>query len=95
MTFEQVVTVICGAASLLGTITMGVLAFFIKRTLTQLEGADKKNASDIKDLEKQLNGLKSDLPLVYVLREDFIRAMNGVDHKLGQIITIVSNKNGG
>lgn len=95
MTLEQVATIICGVGSLLCTIIMGVLAFFIKRTLTQLENADKKNASDIKDLERQFNGLKSDLPLVYVLREDFIRAMNGVDYKLGQIISIVSNKNGG
>lgn len=90
MTFEQVVTVICGAASLLGTITMGVLAFFMKRTLTELENSDKKNEDDIKSLKQTVNDLKSDLPMVYVLREDFIRSMNGMEQKLGQIINILT-----
>lgn len=102
MTLEQVVSIVCTAITVLGTITMGVLAFFVKRTLTQLESADKKNASDIKELEREVNNLKSDLPLVYTLREDFIRSMNSVDasinhlgQKIDQAISIMTTKNGG
>ena len=40
---------------------------------TSLEEADKRNAEDIKALDKNLNDLKADLPLIYVTREDYIR----------------------
>ena len=51
----------------------------------------------MKDLSGQLNDLKSDLPLVYTLREDFIRSMNSVDHnisgldqKLDRVLNLIS-----
>lgn len=102
MTLEQVVAIICAAGSMICTIAVGALTFFLKRTLSALEEADRKNASDIKALEKELNGLKSDLPLVYTLREDFIRSMNSVDvsinnlsQKLDRAINIMTTKSGG
>ena len=51
-----------------------------------LEEADKRNAEDIKTLDKNLNDLKADLPLIYVTREDYIRVMNRVEDKLDQIL---------
>lgn len=95
MTLDQVIAIICAAFSIICTVVMGALAFFMKRTLSELENADKKNANDIKELEDKFNSLKSDMPLVYVLREDFIRSMNSVDHKLGQVINLLTNRNGG
>ena len=62
------------------------LTFFMKKTLTSLEEADKRNAEDIKALDKNLNDLKADLPLIYVTREDYIRVMNRVEDKLDQIL---------
>lgn len=82
----QIAEIICAAASLLSTIVVGALAFFIKKTLSGLEGADKKNAERIDKVEEKLNDLKADLPLVYVTREDYIRVMNRVEDKLDQII---------
>lgn len=82
----QIAEIICAAASLLSTIVVGALAFFIKKTLTSLESADKKNAERIDKVEEKLNDLKADLPLVYVTREDYIRVMNRVEDKLDQII---------
>lgn len=82
----QIAEIICAGASLLSTIVVGALAFFIKRTLTTLESADKKNAERIDKVEEKLNDLKADLPLVYVTREDYIRVMNRVEDKLDQII---------
>lgn len=94
MTIEQIAAIIGAVASLLCTVTVGALAFFIKRTLTSLEDSDKRNAAEIKEVDRrqteaikelsgQFNDLKSDMPLVYTLREDFIRSMNSVDHNLG------------
>ncbi len=108
MDVVQITAVIGAAASLLCTLVVGALAYFIKKTLVSLEDADKKNAADIreeerkreqdvKDLATQLNDLKSDMPLVYTLREDFIRSMNSVDHnisgldqKLDRVLNLIS-----
>ncbi len=82
----QIAEIISAGASLISTIVVGALAFFIKKTLSSLESADKKNAERIDKVEEKLNDLKADLPLVYVTREDYIRVMNRVEDKLDQII---------
>lgn len=109
MDVTQITAIIGTAASLLCTLVVGALAFFIKKTLVSLEDADKKNADDIraeatkreqelKELTEHFNDLKSDMPLVYTLREDFIRSMNSVDHnisgldqKLDQVLRLITS----
>lgn len=109
MTVIQITAVIGAAASLLCTLVVGALTYFIKKTLTAYEEADRKNAeairkeeerreADVKDLNGQINDLKADLPLVYTLREDFIRSMNSVDHnisgldqKLDRVLNLISS----
>lgn len=86
MDVSQITALIGAAASLLCTVVVGALTFFMKKTLASLEEADKRNAEDIKALDKNLNDLKADLPLIYVTREDYIRVMNRVEDKLDQIL---------
>ena len=86
MDITQITALIGAAASLLCTLAVGALTFFIKKTLSSLENADKKNAERIEKVEERLNDLKADLPLVYVTREDYIRVMNRVEDKLDQIL---------
>ena len=86
LAFMYPTALIGAAASLLCTVVVGALTFFMKKTLTSLEEADKRNAEDIKALDKNLNDLKADLPLIYVTREDYIRVMNRVEDKLDQIL---------
>lgn len=86
MDVVQITTVIGAAASLICTLVVGALTFFIKRTLTDLEKADEQNKAKIEAVEEKLNDLKADLPLVYVTREDYIRVMNRVEDKLDQIL---------
>ena len=113
MDVTQITAIIGASASLLCTLVVGALTYFIKKTLVSLEEADKKNAADIreeerkreqdiKDLSGQLNDLKSDMPLVYTLREDFIRSMNSVDHnmselgqKLDRVLNLISSQQAG
>lgn len=82
----QVMAIIGSVASIACTIVVGALTFFLKRTLTTLEDADRKNAAEIEKVRSDLADLKSDLPLMYTLREDFIRVMNNVDSKLDELI---------
>lgn len=86
MDINQVVALIGAAGSLLCTIIVGALAFFIKKTLADQESADKRNAEHIAQVEEKLNDLRADLPLVYVTREDYIRVMNRVEEKLDKIL---------
>lgn len=78
------------------TLVIGVLGFFAKGVLTELKDGIKKNdekvkevevklGRDLKTLENELNDLKSDLPFVYTLREDFIRSLNNVDKQMTNI----------
>lgn len=87
----QIIALIGSVASILCTLVVGSLTFFLKRTLAGLEAADKKNALEIEKVRADLADLKSDLPLVYTLREDFIRVMNNVDAKLDRLIDSKSN----
>ena len=86
MDINQIVALIGAAGSLLCTIIVGALAFFIKKTLADQESADKRNAEHIDKVEEKLNDLKADLPLIYVTREDFIRVSNNIDHKLDKLL---------
>ena len=86
MDVVQITAVIGAAASLLCTLVVGALTYFIKKTLAGLESADKQIAEHIERVEEKLNDLKSDLPLVYVTREDYIRTMNRIEDKLDQIL---------
>lgn len=47
----------------------------------RIEAADDKAET----LRADLAQLKADLPLVYTLREDFIRTLNNVDRRMGDI----------
>lgn len=97
MDVVQLTAIVGAAASLLCTLVVGALTYFLKRLLGTLEEADKKNAerieavnkektAQIEKVEEKLNDLKADLPLLYVTREDYIRVMNRVEDKLDQIL---------
>lgn len=64
------------------TIAMGVIAFLLKDWKTKTEAQILKNETDIKNVEKSLNDLKTQMPYNYTLREDFIRAMANVEKRL-------------
>ena len=78
------------------TLAIGAIGFFLKGTMADIKEGIQKNDLKLKELEvklsskidqaeKDLNDLKSDLPFIYVLREDFIRSLNNVDTKMGNI----------
>ncbi|WP_346298538.1 hypothetical protein [Alistipes sp.] len=82
----QITALIGAVASLVCTLVVGALTFFLKKTLSSLEKADERNAAKIAEVEKDLNDLKADLPLIYVTREDFIRVSNNIDKKLDRLL---------
>lgn len=59
----------------------------IKEADVKIKETEVKLTKDIEGLKDELHDLKSDLPFIYVLREDFIRSLNNVDTKMGNIDT--------
>ncbi|MEA4892633.1 MAG: hypothetical protein VB085_08745 [Peptococcaceae bacterium] len=57
----------------------------LKDTNTRIEAVQKASADRMVSLEKELAQLKADLPMVYTLREDFIRSMNSVESGMKHI----------
>lgn len=80
--FQTVITAIIGVAAWGVKNALGE----IKGAISKLEAQDKENAAEIAKVRDELNNLKSDLPLVYVSREDFIRATNNIDQKLDKLL---------
>jgi phage-related protein len=70
---------------LVATIVVAIVGWSIKSAIADMKEAIKKNTDDIEKVKKELSELKSDLPLVYVLREDFIRTLNNVDKQMGDM----------
>ena len=85
MDIVQVTAVMGAAASLLCTLVVGALTYFMKKTLANLENADKQNADHIEKVEDKLNELQVNLPLVFETREDSIRVMNRIEDKLNRL----------
>lgn len=67
------------------TLGLGLVGWSIKNAISDMKSAIQKNAADIAMTRKELNDLKSDLPMIYTLREDFIRTMNNVENKIGEV----------
>ena len=71
------------------TAIIGVASWGVKNAI-----GDKKNADDIAAVRSELGDLKADLPLVYVVREDFIRVSNNIDSKLDKLLYRMQAKEG-
>ena len=94
MDIVQFTAVIGAAASLLCTLVVGALTSFMKKTLANLENADKQNADHIEKVEDKLNELQVNLPLVFETREDSIRVMNRIEDKLNRLTYRLLDKEG-
>lgn len=77
-------------------IGIGIIGYFLKTTVAELKKQIKANLEKVTNVENKLNGkldelekelsdLKSDLPFIYVTREDFIRSMNTVGNKFDKV----------
>ena len=70
------------------------IGFFVKRTLDKNEKRMTAQEARTRDVEDKLNKTIADLPFLYTLREDFIRAQANHDRKLDQIITLLTRGGG-
>lgn len=68
--------------SLVSTVIIALVGWGFRSTIIGLRNDINKNGDRIDKLETSFNDLKSDLPLIYVLREDFVRTLNNVEKRI-------------
>lgn len=68
--------------SILTTVIWAIIAFWLKDWKSKMESLIGQNQCDIKNVEKSLTDLKTQMPYNYTLREDFIRSMANLEKKL-------------
>ena len=55
-----------------------------KKVNERIDRLEQKNDEDLQRIQQEISDMKADLPLVYVLREDYIRVANSMeDHMKG------------
>jgi hypothetical protein len=82
MVFQVTLTLVVGLIGWSVKNTVGPIKENIKKNADNLEKQDAKQTAAVEKVQSQLNDLKSDLPFVYVTREDYIRTMNNVDKQM-------------
>lgn len=51
----------------------------------RIDKLEKKTDADIQGIRKEINQMKTDFPITYVLREDYIRIMNNVEMNIKEV----------
>ncbi len=73
---------------------LGMIAYFLKEMRNDIKEKNQTQDQKIEAIKQDVSALKEDLPLKYVLRDDFIRAIAGLDRKMdlmGKEMTLISN----
>lgn len=87
-------TQIWWAATTALTALMGVTGYLLKRSIAQLEKHSDEQERKIAENANKLNQTIKEMPFLYTLREDFIRAQANTDRKLDDIIKILNGWGG-
>ena len=51
----------------------------------RIDRLEEKTEQNITDIQKEINDIKGDFSVTFVLREDFFRSMNGVEDRIRSI----------
>lgn len=70
-----------------------VIAYFLKDIRQSVKEKQREQDEKIDELSKDMSRLKETLPQKYVLRDDFIRAIAGLDNKVDNIAKEVGEIN--
>lgn len=74
---------------------VGIIGYFLKDIKASQKEKDQQQDRLLDDIKDDLNDFKSSLPRQYVLRDDFIRAVAGLDAKMDNVTREIGeiNKN--
>ena len=74
---------------------IALVSYLLKRSITQMERRDEEHDKAIKELDTKLNQTIKEMPYLYPLREDHIRAMASIERRLDKITDLLQGQGGG
>jgi len=74
---------------------MGIIGYFLRDIRQSLKEKQQEQDQKIAAVERDVMNLKETLPQKYVLRDDFVRAVAGLENKIDNICREVSEINKG
>ena len=82
---------IIGIAGIVFGVIVGIIGFFLKRTINQVDRLEENKAckSEVVELKKEMEGFErniSDVKSNYLTKEDFYREQAKTDRKLDDIV---------
>ena len=86
----EIIAIVSSVTALL----LGIIAFFLKRTINQVDRLEEKKAckTEVDDLKKEVQGLErniSEIKSNYLTKDDFYREQAKTDRKLDGITDIL------
>jgi hypothetical protein len=73
--------------------TLSVVGYLLKDLKSSFEKAQKRQDDDIDKVADRLSNLEKSLPIQFVLRDDFVRAIAGLDLKIDRMLREVFDLN--
>ena len=78
--------------SLLLTVGIGLIAYLLKEWKSSVETKAQEERKEVKELKDKFADLRAHLPAQYVSRDDFIRAIAGLDNRLDNGLNGISKQ---
>lgn len=72
---------------------LGVIGYFLKDIRQEIKAKGQEQDKKIEAIRDDMTTLKESLPQKYVLRDDFVRAIAGLDNKIDSMFKEVSEMN--
>jgi hypothetical protein len=69
-----------------------LLESFIKAVNERFEKVENSTKQELETIKKEFNQFKADAPMIYVLRDDFIRAIGTFERKLDKMLEWMAKK---
>jgi cell division protein FtsL len=73
--------------------TLGIIGYFLKDIRGSIKEKNFEQDKEIENLKEEVSDLRASLPREYVLRDDFIRAIASIDHKIDQVTKSLTELN--
>lgn len=84
---NQEIIISIGAGAILG-----LIGYFLKDIRSSIREQQKTNQEEIKILRADLEELRAELPIKYVMRNDYIRTLSNLENKIERNFDAVNKK---
>ncbi|MEG2344169.1 MAG: hypothetical protein RSB52_08415 [Acidaminococcaceae bacterium] len=92
MSLDIVTTIILALVGSVLMAGMGAIGWCVSDIKTTIQNEQSKNEKKLEKLQKDFSDLQAEMPVKYVLRDDFIRAISNLENKMDRGFETVGKK---